>query len=96
MELLGKENIEYYLKISDGQHPVTTDTQTIEIEPSDVKTSGLNLTEGSVLNGKVSVKSYGTNDKLMINSKDVTAQTTPVLPSDAYFVFEANKVDNYF
>ena len=96
MEMAGKKNIEYYLKISDGQQPVTTDTQTIEIEPSDVKTSGLNLTEGSVLSGKVSVKSYGKNDKLMINSKDVTAQTTPVLPRDAYFVVEANKVDNFF
>ena len=49
-----------------------------------------------MLSGKVSVKSYGKNDKLMINSKDVTAQTTLALPSDAYFVFEANKVDNYF
>ncbi len=96
MKLLGKGNIEYYLKISDGQNPVTTDTQTIEIEPSDVKVSGLNLTEGSVLNGKVSVKSYGTNDKLMIGSQDVTTQTTPALLSDAYFVFEADKVDNYF
>jgi|tagenome__1003787_1003787.scaffolds.fasta_scaffold20987874_7 hypothetical protein len=95
-ELLGKGNIEYYLKISDGQNPVTTDTQTIEIESSDVKVSGLNLTEGSVLNGKASVKSYGTNDKLMIGSQDVTAQTTPALLSDAYFVFEADKVDNYF
>ena len=96
MEMAGKKNIEYYLKISDGQQPVTTDTQIIEIEPSDVKTSGLNLTEGSVLSGKVSVKSYGKNDKLMINLKDVTAQTTPVLPRDAYFVVEANKVDNFF
>ena len=96
MEQLGKENIEFYLKISDGQHLVTTDTQTIEIQPPSVKTSGLNLTKGSVLSGKVSVKSYGTNDKLMINSKDVTAQTTSVLPSDLYFVFEANNVDNYF
>lgn len=96
VNLLNKQQIEYYVEISDGLHNVTTDIATVAIEAADLKTAGFNLTNGASVGGKVPVEMYQTAGTLTIAGQDVTAQATQSLADDAHFVFEGAAIDNFF
>lgn len=96
MELLGKEYVDYYVKYSDGTYESISEPVRVNIESTNTKTKGLNLTNGSTVSGKVLVKSFNNQDNIMINNTDVTNSAYPALPANVYFAFEANKVNTYF
>ncbi|EPD50281.1 hypothetical protein HMPREF1210_02852 [Paenisporosarcina sp. HGH0030] len=95
-ELLGKENLSYYVQVSDGTNEVASDVKQIEILNDDSIVTGLNVEDGSYLSKTVLLKTYGKDSKLLINQKDVTGETKPALPTQAYFAFDAKNVNLYF
>lgn len=95
-DLLGKEGLHYYVQASDGSNVVETDVKEIQIQNDTSEKTGLNVEDGSLLSKTATIKSYGTDSTLSIDGQDVTADTTPSLPSQAYFAFDAKKVNLYF
>lgn len=96
MELLGQGSVTYKVIYSDGTTELTSEPKTIAIESSNIKEAGLNIENGSVVSGKVLVKSFNNNDAIQVNEADVTSSAYAALPTNAYFVFDANKVNMYF
>ncbi|WP_075618624.1 S-layer homology domain-containing protein [Paenisporosarcina indica] len=95
-DLIGKEKLSYYVQASDGINEVTSKVKDIEILSDDSVMTGLNVEDGSYLSKTVLLKAYGKDSKLLIDQKDVTAETKPALPTQAYFAFDAKNVNLYF
>ena len=95
VELIGKEQIEYYVSVSDGTNVVESKVKKIKIQPDTPKTTGFNIDNRSVVSGKVNLKMFNGNGTLTINGKPIT-NTAKSLAGDSYFVFEATGMDNYF
>ncbi|MFC6040264.1 S-layer homology domain-containing protein [Paenisporosarcina macmurdoensis] len=95
-DLLGKTNLSYYVQTSDGINEVTSETKNMEILLDDVDKVGLNVEDGSVLSKSVVLKSYGKDSKLYIDQQDVTSDTKPAIPAQAYFAFDVKNVNLYF
>ncbi|PUB12928.1 lamin tail domain-containing protein [Paenisporosarcina sp. OV554] len=95
-DLLGKTNLSYYVQTSDGINEVTSETKNIKILKDDVDKVGLNVEDGSVLSKTVLLKSYGKDSQLYIDQQDVTSDTKPAIPAQAYFAFDVKNVNLYF
>ena len=95
VELIGKEQMEYYVSFSDGTNVVESKLKKIKIESNALKTTGFNIDNQSVVSGKVNLKMFNGNGTLTINGEPIT-NTTKSLAADSYFAFEATGMDNYF
>jgi hypothetical protein len=95
-DLLGRENLSYYVQVSDGANEVTSDVKKIDILSDDSDMTGLNVEDGSYLSKTVLLKAYGKDSRLLVDQKDVTGETKPSLPTQAYFAFDAKNVNLYF
>lgn len=101
-ELIGKENISYYVTVSDGQHIVTTDVQTVTIFGEETAEGlRLNVEDGTIVTGATRISATSTpealnNIQLAIGDTDVSAQTFQALEKQAYFSFEVKKTNLFF
>ncbi|WP_083711522.1 metallophosphoesterase [Domibacillus epiphyticus] len=95
-DLLGKMNLQYYVRVSDGTNEVETDQTGISILSDSIEKTGLNVENGSLLSKTAVIKSFGSDSRLSIDGKDVTEKTKPSIPSQAYFAFDVKKVNLYF
>lgn len=101
-ELIGREYIEYYYVISDGQNEVTTEKYRTQVtgntDHSDLR---LNVKDGDFLAGTKVLKATAENAPaselhMSIDQTEATEGTYNAIEQDAYFAFEANGVNYYF
>lgn len=99
--LIGKQEIEYYVVVSDGSNEVKTAAKSISILQDDKQTGiGLNVENDSLLNKTALIKAFHSQNYadtiIKIDGQDVTGKTTPALAEPAYFAFDVKKVNLYF
>ncbi|TCM97883.1 fibronectin type III domain protein [Paenibacillus sp. BK033] len=101
-ELIGRDYIEYYYVISDGQNEVTTDKYRTNVTGNtDHSPLRLNVKDGDFLGGikvlKATAESAPASElHLSIDQTEATEGTYSAVEQDAYFAFEANGVNYYF
>ena len=95
-DLIGRDDLSYYVQVSDGVHEVTSDVKKIDILTDDSGMTGLNVEDGSYLSKTVLLKAYDKDARLLVDKQDVTAETKPSLPTQAYFAFDVKNVNLYF
>lgn len=95
-ELINKNQIEYYLEVSDGVNTVQTDVATLQIEKGQIKADGLNIDSGAVVSKTVAVKAYDKNASLIVNGQDVKGQSQKAVAETGYFVFDVKKTNVFF
>lgn len=101
-ELIGRDYIEYYYVISDGQNEATSEKYRVNVtgntDHSDLR---LNVKDGDFLAGTKVLKATAENAPaselhLSIDQNEATEGTYSAVEQDAYFAFEANGVNYYF
>ncbi|GLX65752.1 S-layer homology domain-containing protein [Paenibacillus glycanilyticus] len=101
-ELIGRDYIEYYYVVSDGQNEVTSDKYRTEIKGNtDHSDLRLNVKDGDFLAGTKVLKATAENAPaselhLSVDQTEATEGTYSAVEQDAYFAFEANGVNYYF
>lgn len=102
-DLIGRNELQYYFVVSDGTNITESPLMKVKITGGpDQSPLRLNLKDGQLINGSVTLKGTSASAKadelsLSINSKELSTETTyAALENDAYFVFEAKNVDYYF
>ncbi|WP_242144442.1 MULTISPECIES: lamin tail domain-containing protein [unclassified Bacillus cereus group] len=101
-ELIGKENITYYLEVSDGFHIVKSDIYSVQV--ANKKEQGslrLNVKNDEVVAGQVLLKGTSSSNwseqlALFIDDKQVETNIYRALEKPAYFAFDVKKTDLYF
>ena len=102
-ELIGKEQVEYYVEVSDGTNSITSDVQTIDVISSTSTSDALrlNVDNEDVLSGTSTIKATGKSAQyddltLAIDGTDVSHQTYRSIENTAYFAFDVKKSNLYF
>lgn len=99
MDVVGSESVEYYFTASDGTNETTSDTYTVEIKHSD-ESPRLNAADEEVISGTKLIKAAANNyppDEIQLLVDGVEASSTYLgLEDPAFFIFEANGIDNGF
>lgn len=101
-ELIGRDYIEYYYVISDGQNEVTSEKhRTLVTGNTDHSPLRLNVKDGDFLAGIKVLKATAENAPaselhLSIDQNEATEGAYTAVEQDAYFAFEANSVNYYF
>ncbi|CAM3298279.1 S-layer-like y domain-containing protein [Paenibacillus lupini] len=101
-ELIGRDYIEYYYVISDGQNEVTSDKYRTQVKGNtDHSPLRLNVKDGDFLAGVKVVKATAESAPaselhLSIDQTEATDGTYAAVEQDAYFAYEANGVNYYF
>ncbi|MCP3761285.1 S-layer homology domain-containing protein [Domibacillus sp. A3M-37] len=95
-ELFGKEGVQYFVKASDGTNDTETEVKDILVLNDTTEKTGLNVEDGSILSKIATIKSFGQDSTLSIDEQDVTNETVPSLPTNAYFAFDVKKANLYF
>ncbi|WP_406945886.1 lamin tail domain-containing protein [Halobacillus sp. SY10] len=100
--MIGRENIEYYLEVSDGTNTITTEKKTVQIIGNDQQTGlRLNVEDEKVLTGETLLKATSSSEnydqiELSIDGRSVTSETYRSLEQPAYFAFDVKKTNLYF
>ncbi|SFE19628.1 Fibronectin type III domain-containing protein [Paenibacillus catalpae] len=101
-ELIGRDYIEYYYVISDGQNEVTSEKYRTQVTGNtDHSPLRLNVKDGDFLAGIKVLKATAENAPaselhVSIDQTEATDGTYTAVEQDAYFAYEANGVNYYF
>ncbi|MGO4107875.1 S-layer homology domain-containing protein [Paenibacillus sp. YAF4_2] len=101
-ELIGREYIEYYYVVSDGQNEVTSDKYRTQVKGNtDHSPLRLNVKDGDFLAGIKVLKATAEEAPaselhLSVDQTEATEGTYTAVEQDAYFAYEANGVNYYF
>ncbi|MDM5153308.1 lamin tail domain-containing protein [Bacillus sp. DX1.1] len=101
-ELIGKENITYYVEASDGINVVKSDTYTVQIAgEKDKGPLRLNVKDDEVLANQALLKGTSSSVSpeqvsLSVDGKKVETNTYRALEKPAYFAFDVKQTDLYF
>lgn len=101
VDLIQKEQLEYYVAATDGFNPIKTSPRTIHNQlPEEKEGLSLNVEDQSLLSKKVLLKAFHSTDNepttLSVDGQDVTAKVERVLPNQAYFALDVNQTNLYF
>ncbi|WHH58662.1 S-layer homology domain-containing protein [Petroclostridium sp. X23] len=99
-DITGKKYYDYYFTACDGINTQISSTQRAEVQGVSTDPLRLNLKDGDIVSGQVSVAvsgdDYPINAGLTVDSLDVTGQSEPSIENSAVFAFEASGVDMFF
>ncbi|MCM3631522.1 S-layer homology domain-containing protein [Paenibacillus glycanilyticus] len=101
-ELIGRDYIEYYYVVSDGQNEVTSDKYRTQVKGNtDHSPLRLNVKDGDFLAGIKVLKATAEEAPaselhLSVDQTETTEGTYSAVEQDAYFAYEANGVNYYF
>ncbi|WP_226577629.1 lamin tail domain-containing protein [Halobacillus litoralis] len=100
--MIGKENIDYYLEVSDGTNSISTEKKNVQIIGNEQQTGlRLNVEDEKVLTGETLLKATSSSENydqidLSIDGRSVTSETYRSLEQPAYFAFDVKKTNLYF
>ncbi|MBN9654044.1 lamin tail domain-containing protein [Halobacillus sp. GSS1] len=101
-DMIGKEEIEYYLEVSDGTNTIRTNKETVQIIGNEQLTGlRLNVEDEKILTGETLLKATSSSEnydqiELSIDGRSVTSETYRSLEQPAYFAFDVKKTNLYF
>ncbi len=98
-ELLGQDQLEYYIATSDGENEAKTPVKMIDIEQTS-KSHGLrmNVEPEDTISGTYLLKATSdvSADKIKLWIDGKRQETRPALEKEVYFAFDARKTNLYF
>ncbi|MEH7872959.1 metallophosphoesterase [Bacillus velezensis] len=98
-ELLGQDQLEYYIAASDGENEAKTPVKMIDIEQTS-KSHGLrmNVEPEDTISGTYLLKATSdvSADKIKLWIDGKRQETRPALEKEVYFAFDARKTNLYF
>ncbi len=101
-DLIGKEKVEYFFTVSDGQNEVKSETYIITIQNSlNQEDLRLNVEEGEYVKGEKILKGTSNTDsatltKLFVDGVEVKDATYSSLETEAYLAIEVTGLNTYF
>lgn len=95
-DLAGKSTISYRFTATDGVSTLAEESGTVTIERDDAGPVQLNVTEGQIVAGSLDIVASGDAGGTTVDVDGQTQQTSPSLPSQPTFLFEATNTDVFF
>ena len=101
-EIIGKEYIEYFFVVSDGQNETKSTTYKVKITNQlNMDSLRVNIVDNQILSGKVVIKGTSKDEPadhitLHIDDQRVVEKTYKTIENTAYLAFEVSNVDMFF